>query len=101
GVVERLKRAPGPVHEIQAPGVHVAPRRDARHRTDIVAIENHGLPGKTVEIGRKRRLAAIRPKRRAVERVEKNENGSHLNLPFYSFWPIPMYWEIEIISQYP
>ena len=41
GIVERFKRTPRTVHEIEASGMHVAARRHAGQRTGIMPVENH------------------------------------------------------------
>jgi hypothetical protein len=65
------------VHEVEPPGVQVAPRRHARQAADVVAIERDRLPGEAVEVLGSDR-AAVRTDRKPVEGIEQDENGFHV-----------------------
>ena len=58
-VVERLEWTPAAMQKRQPAGKHVAPRRHARQRTDIVIVVDHRAFRETVEIRRRHALATI------------------------------------------
>ena len=77
GVVEGLERPPAPVQEGEPAGHHVAPRRHAGHRADVVAGRRSGPRRQPVEVRRRHLLAAVGREHVPVERVEEDEDGLH------------------------
>ncbi len=67
GVVEGLERPPGPVREIQPPGLHVPARGHAWQGPDIMGVERDRPSREPVEIRGRNRLAAIGAKRSPVQ----------------------------------
>ena len=77
GIVERLKRTPAAMQKRQMPGQHVAPRRHAGHRADIMAVIDPRPRRQPVEIRRRNAGAAIGRQHVTVQRIEQDKDGFH------------------------
>jgi hypothetical protein len=79
-IVERLEGAPAAVHEVQAPGVQVAPRRHAGEAADEVTLERDAACREAIEIGRPHPGRPVAAERVAAQGIEQDEDRLHAPL---------------------